>query len=652
MNNYLSFYDYLENNGLIIPVWRHAIKLIASCIDNKYNKDDILKLFIIYFSLIVDGNLGISLDKDILKGKWNKKIDGQIVALQEQNKLNEDDLNIIRKESLDAIDNCLDKINEDYLSEIIGDNKLFYIDDGYLYASKYYKARHSISESLQRIFKVSFKGKTFNYRDYIREPEEGRKPFELSKGQERAVLEGLEKNLIVTGGPGTGKTTSILFILIALLEDDPKLNVYLGAPSGKASDRMKESIINNLGLISDKAKQENEEIIKIIQNLDKSTIHKLLGIDLENGGFKHNKNNQFNKDSIFIIDEASMIDVNIFASLLEAIPTGARLFIMGDKNQLPSVDCGAVFGDLLELNITKDNVVELDESKRFGEDTEIYALAAKVNDGKYDELPVNLSSWMDYKNFKIESENKKSCPVFYYYDGGDASKDGEMIKEIVRKWGEAFFKDLQDKSMNIDYLDDNRLEELYSTVEKAKILCANNGSLRGIQTINKYAIDLFINKKKSQGVAGFYPGEILMINKNNKELDLDNGDNGIVVTFCGDDTLYFMVKKKTKLIDKDEKKENKIFKKGDFVFYPIRMITRNEIDFAYAITIHKSQGSDYEHILVVLPSRACNPLLNRQIVYTAITRTKGFTYILSNQDRFEEGVKKKLERDTRIPDCI
>ena len=106
------------------------------------------------------------------------------------------------------------------------------------------------------------------------------------------------------------------------------------------------------------------------------------------------------------------------------------------------------------------------------------------------------------------------------------------------------------------------------------------------------------------------------------------------------------------VMDKDEKKENKIFKKGDFVFYPIRMITRNEIDFAYAITIHKSQGSDYEHILVVLPSRSGNPLLNRQIVYTAITRTKGFTYILSNQDRFEEGVKKKLERDTRIPDCI
>ena len=109
-----------------------------------------------------------------------------------------------------------------------------------------------------------------------------------------------------------------------------------------------------------------------------------------------------------------------------------------------------------------------------------------------------------------------------------------------------------------------------------------------------------------------------------------------------------MVKKSTVLVNKDEKLKDKIFKIKDFTFYPLRLIAGKEIDLAYAITIHKSQGSDYKNILVILPNVKGHPLLNRQIIYTAITRTKGNTYILSNNDRLIEAKSRLIKRDTNV----
>ena len=140
----------------------------------------------------------------------------------------------------------------------------------------------------------------------------------------------------------------------------------------------------------------------------------------------------------------------------------------------------------------------------------------------------------------------------------------------------------------------------------------------------------------------------MMVNKNNKSLDLYNGDSGILVTFEDDTTLYFMVRKSTNLVKTEGKESDKIFKLGDYTFYPLRLITYDEIDLAYAITIHKSQGSDYKNILVILPTAKGHPLLNRQIIYTAITRTKGNTYILSNQERLNESKDFVIVRDTNI----
>ena len=642
--DYKEYYNLLLENKMITPIWKYVLDLIEEEIKDNENKDYYLVIFAIYFSLINDGNITISLNKDVLTKKWESKLNDIAILLEESGSYNEESFNKIKEISFNCINNYLQDINSNNLPSLFNDNKFFEIEDNYLYVRKYGSARRGVIASMDRLFSTrSNITSTFKYQDAVASD------FTLSDGQEKAVIEGINKSLVITGGPGTGKTTSILFLLIGLLlNDTDNMRIYLVAPSGKAAGRMKESIINGLNVLTDSFKQDHKDIISKIQNLDKSTIHSLLEIDYETNGFKYNKNRRFPENSIFVIDEASMIDVCLFNALLQAIPTSAKVYIMGDKNQLPSVECGAVFGDLLTKKSIQDNVVELDESKRFKKGTKIFNLAKAVNEG--DTLPINDDDWKEYDSFEvlIKDDDRKENPIYYYKNHKENVKDKDIVEHVVNKWGNEFFKSLQDKATDLDFNDVAHLKEVFEYSEISKILCAENEGPRGIKTINNYVKKHFIDKSKYHSTNGYYPGMIMMVNKNNKSLDLDNGDSGLLVTFKDDSTIYFMTKKSSNIAKNQGKEIDRIFKLGEFTFYPVRMITQEEIDMAYAITIHKSQGSDYPNILVILPTKKGHPLLNRQIVYTAITRTKGTTYILSNIDRLNESKDNLIVRDTNV----
>ena len=641
MNDYRKFYDFLLKNRLITPIWKYILELIENEIKEDLNKDNYLIIFAIYFSLIGDGNICISLEKDILRNKWETKINATKVLLNSSNDFNEEEFNYYNNIVFDCINNYLELVNATNLPQIIGNNKVFEINDNWLYLKKYNVARKGIIQSIDRIFSKRRNIELLiSYKEFLKDG------FILSDGQERAVMEGLNKNLIITGGPGTGKTTSILFLLMNLLKNnDKEYIVNLVAPGGKASSRMKDSIVNGLDNIKPEYKELNKDIIEKINNLEESTIHRLLGINRETNGFLYNKNHMFPENSLFIIDEASMIDACLFNALLESIPDNAMVYIMGDKNQLPSVECGAVFGDLLNKPSLQENIIELDESIRFKKDTKIYELAYAINNGL--SLPVKEEDWKDFDEFEIK-ENDNSKPIFYYNIDKEGHSSKEIIESICNKWGEAYFKELQEMASDIDPDNIEYLNELFKYTENSKILCAENKSPRGVQAINKFIKKTFIDYSKPTSISGYYPGMLMMINKNNKLLSLYNGDSGILVTFKNDPTIYFMIKR-NKTIAKDiGKLDDKIFKLDNYIFYPLRLITHDEIDLAYAITIHKSQGSDYKNILVVLPNIKGYPLLNRQIVYTAITRTKGNTYILSKHDRLIESRDNVIIRDTNI----
>ncbi len=641
---YLKYFDSLLTNRLITPIWREVLLLIDNELGNDKSKDDYLILFTILFSLIDDGNICMSIDKNILLDKWENKLEGARILLEEIENLDKEKFDYVKDKSIEVINSSLTKLVKNNLDSVIGQNKFFIIDDNWIYVRKYLTARKIILASLNRLFDINFVCDDFNYKEVVIDS------FNLTSGQENVVKQGLSKNLVISGGPGTGKTTSILFLLLALLVSKEYDDIYLLAPSGKAASRMKDSIKGGLHVLKDEFKNKYPHIIDKIANLKSYTIHSLLSLDKVTSAFLHNENFQFSNNSIFIIDEASMIDVTLFASLLSSISTGSRVFIMGDKNQLPSVDAGAVFGDLIKKKslIENGNICELGEAVRFKVGSPIYELANAINNDDVDLPKIN---WQN-KILEIQDNITDVInPVYYFANPIENEKisEKEIIQKAVLNFGKRYYSTLQVLCSDIDYDDPKEFKLLFDKVVKqAEILCAENLGIRGVNSVNSLIKSTFIDKSKPTSIDGYYPGELMIINKNNKTLDLSNGDSGVLVTFRNDKTLYFMVEKDSEIIKFEKKSDGKIFKLGGYMFYPLSLISKDEISNAYAITIHKSQGSDYKNILVILPSRKGHPLLNRQIVYTAITRTKGDTYILSNQNRIMDAKKTIIKRDTNI----
>ena len=649
---YITFFEDLLANDLITPIWKEILSILSKEIENnpasEEKKNDYLILISILFALNKDGNICMSLDKEKLLEKWNKKLDGQEVLLKGMNRFKSEEFVTAKEKSNEVINRSLDDISVDNLPELIcseeNPHKYFEIDNDWLYLRKHNVARKSLLKSIDRLFNKTFAGGSFDYKQHVKSS------FKLTDGQENVVTTGLEKNLVITGGPGTGKTTSILFLLLGLLVSGQYKEVYLLAPSGKAASRMKDSIKGGLEVLTDEFREDNKEIVDRVENLRRFTIHSALYIDKDTGAFSFNENQQLSDKSIYIIDVASMIDVCLFASLLSAIPDDARVFIMGDKNQLPSVEAGAVFGELIVKPslLQNGNVCELGEAVRFKEGTAIYNLANAINK---DDIQLPQIEWKD-EILKVEENTENIAnPVYFYANPlSDTNiKQKDIVKNAALNFGEKYFKGLQDEFSNLDPNHPEEFKDKFKNSSKrAVILCAENEGVRGIKTINALIKSKFIDKTKPTTCEGYYPGELMMVLKNDKLLDLANGDSGILVTFDKDNTLYFMVEKDSEIVKTEGKVDGKIFKLGGYLFYPFNKITGEDIDDAYAITIHKSQGSDYQNILVILPDAVGHPLLNRQIVYTAITRTKGDTYILSNQDRLEEAKRTVIIRDTNI----
>lgn len=629
--NDIEFIDNLIKYRFMDKIWSNVIKYIIKPLDDN---QDIIKILAIYFVYICDGSSAMPLNKDILNKEWNYKCDSMEILFKalDSDNLEEEILmvnNIRNVGNLAILNiNLLEECNK-----LVGNNKLFIIDNSFIFARKYYNAKNGINESIKRLF--------LDYNDSCDISFNVDEVWKTAALKQKEVIEkGLFKNLVVTGGPGTGKTTAVFYLLLALLKNHKDYKVYMTAPSGKAASRIKESINGEIA----NARKNNlvgfDEEIKKLTETSESTIHRLLGTDYNTNDFLHNYNNQFEENSIFIIDESSMIDVCIFDSLLKAIPNGSRVFILGDKYQLPSVECGAVLADLLSNKDLSDNIVELNESHRFKKGSPIYELALNVNNGV--SVNINISN-----EFNIVDRKKGEYPVYYYNDENNPNGDFNRILEM---WAKRFYSNSQRTCTGIEFNED-ALDNIFSKIDEARVLSAENEGRIGVNNINKIIRDSVIDKSFQTNVKGFYPGMPLMILKNNAALDLYNGDTGILVTFLNSNNLYFLIEKDSKYYNNDSiSLDDKILKVGKYLLYPLRMLDLNDIIYAYSITIHKSQGSGYENIMVVLPKKKGHPLLNRQILYTAITRTKGPTYIISNEDRINEAISNVVFRYTRIFD--
>lgn len=656
-----NFLKKLSDMNCISPVWEKVLDLLIDL--EPEASFEVLAVFCIYFSQLDDGNICIPLMQGKLTDKWQKKWEGLLLQEGRLKQKTEDN-----KYFSEIINKGLLQISATKLPNLIAQedfSKPFTIDSGWLFATKYYKAKISIEKKIKQIMKHNTITLIDEEKDKVREyfknltGSENQPPMILKDEQLNALLRGLNENLIITGGPGTGKTTVVCYLLweLFLTQNVTDYSLFLAAPSGKAADRMKESIsetLSRLRLEKIPAGPERKTALTVFEKLNSvqsSTIHRLLSFNPSTNGFRYNAENQFDTKSIFVIDEASMIDITLFSSLLEAIPAEARVFILGDKDQLPSVQAGAVLGDLLAKKT--DSVAELRQSSRFNDNSDVGRLKkAMQEDTVLDPKFAFLTNWNDWKidhNFKNLPQGL--FPVTSFIPQKKYSERSKEINEIITTWNKDFYEDLSQlaRDASIDF-EPSKLDALWQAENKARILCAERKGFQGVEIINNQICSQILKKEKLSASEDYFTGQLLMLTKNQSIFCLYNGDSGIVIEKNG--LKYLMVKKEIKT-DKATTNDRSlvqqgIFQTGPYIFYPLHLLPKEALETAYAITIHKSQGSGYKAIMVFLPAQAGHPLLNRQIAYTAITRTEGATYIFADYETLELARKTVIERDTRI----
>lgn len=447
---------------------------------------------------------------------------------------------------------------------------------------------------------------------------------------------------IITGGPGTGKTTTLtklLALLIKLANDESspprKLNILLAAPTGKAAARVSESISKALDRL------EVSDAIKQLIPQKASTLHRLLGSRHDSRRYLHDRNNPLVAD-IVIVDEASMIDLEMMASLLDALADSTQLILLGDKDQLASVEAGSVMGDLCHgaenaaydeqtrqwINPYLDNklddsatagsainqqTVMLRYSHRFGEHSGIGQLAKAVNHGDASSANAilnNAKTYQDLSRLLLRDATDSRLKQLITHS---AVKDSTLQ-------GYGYYRNAL-KQRPTDMTQYNRwAKQVLDAFDTFQVLCALRRGPWGVEGLNQRIEQwLFAD----QLPALWYEGRPIMITRNDYNLGLMNGDVGITL------------KDNTGKLRVAFPSENS----GDTVnirwVSPMRL---PDVETAFAITVHKSQGSEFNHVALVLPETK-TPVLTRELIYTGITRAKdNFTLLESHTDIFNQAI--------------
>ncbi len=393
---------------------------------------------------------------------------------------------------------------------------------------------------------------------------------------------------MITGGPGTGKTTTVVKILALLQElSDQPLLIALAAPTGKAAMRLQESIGFN------KAALPCIAAIKSAIPESVTTLHRLLGAKPPSPYFRHNAKQPLVYDLV-VVDEASMVDLALMSKLVDALKPGARLILLGDKDQLASVESGAVLADL--TTALPQQTLELQKSHRFDED--IKNLATAINQQQ------DLEAWR-----LLQTGNKNIALL-----------ETDLIDYISKQ--------------QIDYL---RLitaraefSDIYKAFNRFQALCATRLGKNSVSDIN-HAVEILLSNKKLIHLSGlWYCGRPIMITQNNAALQLYNGDIGI----C--------------LRDKEQEDQLRVFfQRADGSIKKYLPARIPHCETVFAMTIHKSQGSEFEEILIILPE-TISPVLTKELLYTAITRAKKTIKLVANEAVFSSTVRQRVQRVTGL----
>ena len=405
--------------------------------------------------------------------------------------------------------------------------------------------------------------------------------------QREAAIKSMNQSFsIITGGPGTGKTTTVVKILALLQERAAKkqrsLHIALAAPTGKAAMRLQESIGFSKGTLpcSEVIKQRIPETV--------TTIHRLLGAKPPSPYFKHDAQQPLVYDLV-VVDEASMVDLALMSKLVDALKPGSRLILLGDKDQLASVESGAVLADLTAA--LPFNTIELKKSHRF--QGEIKDLAVAVNAQAVDK------AW--------EMLNKGTEQV------------GLLTEDLINYIASRYASYLLKISNEEDFL------TIFSEFGRFQALCSNRQGEQGVVEINRQVEEKLHRQNKIHLAGHWYAGRPVMVTQNNAAMQLYNGDIGL----C--------------LYDKELGKLMVFFLRADHSIKKVLPSRLPEHETVFAMTIHKSQGSEFDECLCVLPE-SINPVLTKELIYTAITRAKTSLKISSSYAVFSQALQHRVQR--------
>ncbi|WDP84071.1 MAG: ATP-dependent RecD-like DNA helicase [Desulfobacter sp.] len=433
----------------------------------------------------------------------------------------------------------------------LSDQKEVVAEDNCIYLYRLYQAEQGIARRIQALLSMPARQFAIN-EDQITEKVLSTMAVRLSKEQLDVVTQILaQKVSIITGGPGTGKTTLVRALCTVFKGLD--LKVVLSAPTGRAARRLSE-----------------------VTGKKAFTLHKLLGFDHETGTFGKNFANPLDLD-LFVVDEASMVDTFLMYRLVEAMPAGASLILVGDTFQLPSVGPGNVLSDLIESKCVE--IFSLTRIFRQALESPIVMHAHAIRKGRMPD---------------IKSAGPDTASEFYFIETREPSRVVETISELCAK----------------------RIPKAFPHIEEVQVLTPMHRGEAGTINLNQQ-LQAVLNTSaggiESHGVV-FKPGDKVMHLKNNYEKEVFNGDIGRVA--------------------EADKTKGKVVVDYEGRRVPYELLELDELTLAYTISVHKSQGSEYQAVIIAL-TLPHFLLLQRNLLYTAMTRGKHLVIIVGSSKAFE-----------------
>jgi exodeoxyribonuclease V alpha subunit len=508
-----------------------------------------------------------------------------------------------------------------------GINAPLILDRQRLYLGKYWQYEQTVAEALRARLESVTVLDTVRLIDGLRRLFKGVQDGETDWQKVAAAIAVSRRFAVISGGPGTGKTTTVVKVLTLLLEQKPGLHIALAAPTGKAAARLTEAIRGGKERVD-----AQPDVLERIPE-EASTLHRLLGAGYGRG-FRYNRDNPLVLDCL-VVDEASMIDLPLMAHLLEALSEQSRLILLGDRDQLASVEAGNVLGDITghgrEIRYSRSQtdflgslgmvagdgappgaapsprianaVGLLRVSYRFAGDSGIGELARRVNAGEGEAA------------FRLFQEGRYRDIAWF-----DAQENG--LNPACLDWAvERYAR----------YLQADDVLSALRAFEQARMLAALQSGPFGVEEINRHIAERLQTLGLIRGGEDYH-GKPVMVTSNDYEVGLFNGDIGLL--WRAEDTslrAWFA------------------FTGAGLRSVSIRQLPEHSC--AYALTVHKSQGSEFDEVLLVLPS-AESPVLTRELVYTGVTRARNRVAIQGERQTFMQGCQRRVQRTSALAEKL